>query len=332
MAGGASERVLNVVDPNQVLEYVDMDHLLDRVDINALLNRVDFNALLDRVEPDQLLDRIDVNRLLERVDIDSLLSKADVDALMARVDVKALVDRAGIPEIVAESTSHLTGSALDLVRRPLVGLDLVFSRALNRLIGRDQREFPDGPSSLVEWVDRNVGDGREVKTGRYAGPVTRLLAALLDVFIITASFSLSVGLVDFAAERFFANFEPPLLTGVWYGVGLGLWAFFYLLLGIAIAGKTPGKAVLGLRVVTAGGNPALQRKEPVIRVLTLPFSFILGLGLFGIVWGRERRAWHDHFAGTAVVYDWGSRTASLPTPLAKFLERKEVSVASDEEE
>jgi uncharacterized RDD family membrane protein YckC len=52
-------------------------------------------------------------------------------------------------------------------------------------------------------------------------------------------------------------------------------------------------------------------------------SFIvLGIGLLGIVFGRERRAWHDHFAGTAVVYDWGTRTARLSTPLAAWLERK----------
>jgi hypothetical protein len=44
--------------------------------------------------------------------------------------------------------------------------------------------------------------------------------------------------------------------------------------------------------------------------------------LLGIVFGRERRAWHDHFARTAVVYDWGSRTARLSTPLAAWLERK----------
>jgi hypothetical protein len=44
--------------------------------------------------------------------------------------------------------------------------------------------------------------------------------------------------------------------------------------------------------------------------------------LLGVVFGRERRAWHDHLAGTSVVYDWGSRVARLSTPLAAWLERK----------
>ena len=59
-------------------------------------------------------------------------------------------------------------------------------------------------------------------------------------------------------------------------------------------------------VVVSGGLPVL----------------IFGIGLLGIIFGQERRAWHDHFAGTAVVYDWGSRTARMPTPLADWLVRR----------
>jgi hypothetical protein len=67
----------------------------------------------------------------------------------------------------------------------------------------------------------------------------------------------------------------------------------------------------------------LTGRQAFIRAFTYPLSFaILGIGLLGIVFGRERRAWHDHFAGSAAVYDWGSRTAAMPTPLARFLERR----------
>lgn len=331
LAGGASERVLNVVDPNQVLEQIDVDHLLDRVDVNALLDRVDVNALLDRVEPDQLLDRVDVNRLLERVDVDALLARADVDAIMDRVDVKAIVDRAGIPEIVAESTSHLTGSALDMVRRPLVGLDEIIFRTLNRIIRRDPVSMPSGPGQLVEWVDEKAAERRGVKTGRYAGPLTRLLAVALDTLVITTSFTLMVGLVGYL-WGLFGGPEDFALSAPLFGLLIALWGFLYHWTGIALAGKTFGKAVLGLRVVTADGDPALHRREPLVRVLTMPLSYLaMGIGLLGVVFGRERRAWHDLLAGTAVVYDWGSRTATMPTPLATFLERRDVKVAVDGE-
>ena len=71
------------------------------------------------------------------------------------------------------------------------------------------------------------------------------------------------------------------------------------------------------------GEIVLKGGKPLIRVLTYPLSFaVLGIGLIGVVFNPERQAWHDRLAKTAVVYDWGSRTASMPTPLADFLQRR----------
>lgn len=306
-----------------MLEIVDPNMVLDHVDVNALLDRVDVNDLLDRIDVDDLLDRVDVNRLLDRVDVDALLERADVDALMERVDVQALVDRAGIPEIVAQSTSHLGGSALDLARRPLVGLDQILFRVLNAVLRRDVSSYPQGPAELVEWVDehKSVEEGA-VMTGRYAGPLTRLLAVVADSFIVTFAFTLIVAGLVFLIQLLAPDYEPT-SPGLWYGVGFAVWAFAYVWFGLAVFGKTVGKWILGLRVVGADGAPTTTGKAAFIRTLTYPLSFVvLGVGLLGIVFGRERRAWHDHLAGTAVVYDWGTRTAAMPTPLANFLEKR----------
>jgi uncharacterized RDD family membrane protein YckC len=301
----ASDRVLDLVDPNLVLDHIDVNALLDRVDVN------------------DLLDRVDVDKLLERVDVDALMARADIDALMDRVDIVKIVERAGIPEIVAESTSHLGGSALDLFRRPLVGLDEIFFRVLNGLVRRNPNEFPTGPGDLVDWVDQQNDEREAIKTGRYAGPLTRLLAVILDGFVVTASFALIAAGVVFLINLFVPDFSLPVTPGLVYAVTLALWGFTYLWFGLAIFGKTLGKAVLGVRVVGADGAVTLTGRQAFIRALTYPLSFaILGIGLIGIVFGRERRAWHDHFAGSAVVYDWGSRTAAMPTPLARFLERR----------
>lgn len=309
-ARGASERVLDVVDPDMVLSHVDVNSLLDRVDVNALL------------------DRVDVERLIGRVDIDALLERADIDALMERVDVSALVDRAGIPEIVTESTSHLTGSALDLFRKPIVGIDEITFRGLNRLIGREPRRFPPGPGALVDWVDERAGDGG-VRTGRYAGPVTRFIAFLLDNLIVTFGFTLIVAGASYLVELVTAR-EVDTGEGLWYVVGFVLWAFLYLWLSVAVFGKTLGKTVMGVRVVGADGSISLQGRQAFVRAITYPLSFAaLGIGLLGVVFGRERRAWHDHLARTAVVYDWGSRTARMSTPLAAWLERKGLEGQAD---
>ena len=83
--------------------------------------------------------------------------------------------------------------------------------------------------------------------------------------------------------------------------------------------------VLGLRVVTDDGGFAVPARSAFLRVLTYPLSFIIfGLGLFGVVFGPRRQAWHDRFARTAVVYDWGSRAAALPSPLAAYLARSRI--------
>jgi len=167
LAGAVTGRVVETIDPDIVIDQIDIEHIIDRVDLEALLDRVsvdrlldrvDINRLLDRVGVDAVLDRIDVNSLLDRVDIDRLLDRVDVNRLMARVDLDAALDsvdleaavrRAGVPEIVAESTARAAGSALDLARRQLAGLDVVVDRAVNRLLRRDPAEQPLGPPRLM---------------------------------------------------------------------------------------------------------------------------------------------------------------------------------------
>lgn len=317
MASEASDRVLDIVDPNLVLSHVDIDALLDRIDVDALLDRVDVN---------ELLDRVDVNRLLERVDVNELMDRVDVDALMNRVDIQALVERAGIPEIVAESTSHLTGSALDMFRRPIVGLDEIAFRGANRLIRRDPDQMPEGPGHLIEWVDeRKTKEG--IKTGRYAGPLTRLAAVMLDSLVVSLGFTALVAGVVFVIRLFEPEFQIPDGSGIAYGISLAVWSFLYLWISYTVFGKTIGKTILGVRVVSADGHVVLKGSQPLIRVLTYPISFLIfGLGLLGVVFNPQRQAWHDRFAKTAVVYDWGSRTATMPTPLADYLTRKGADV------
>ncbi|MGD2061183.1 MAG: RDD family protein [Acidimicrobiia bacterium] len=326
MASGASERMLDIVDPNVVLEHVDVDALLERVDADALLERVDVDALLDRVDVNSLLDRVDVNRLLDRVDVDALMDRVDVNALMDRVDVESIVDRAGIPDIVMESTSHLTGSALDFFRRPIVGLDEIVFRGTTRAIGRDPNQYPQGPGDLVHWAEEHTERHEGVKTGKYAGPLTRLIAVMLDSVIITFGFTLFVAGLVFLIRLFSPEFDIPESSGIWYGISLTVFAFLYLWLSYTVFGKTIGKTILGVRVVSADGHVVLRARQTFIRVLTYPLSFaIFGVGLLGVVFNRQRQAWHDRFARTTVVYDWGSRTATMPTPLADFLERRGAS-------
>jgi uncharacterized RDD family membrane protein YckC len=159
-------------------------------------------------------------------------------------------------------------------------------------------------------------------TGQYAGPVSRLAAAAVDGVAVTTLYSAIVAGSTFAlglvTTREIDVREANGLLGV---AGFVVWAFLYLWVGLAVAGRTVGKLLVGLRVVQRDGTP-LAGKSAFVRVVTYPLSFLLmGLGMIGIVLGRERRALHDLLAGSAVVYDWGDRPAEMPAPITRWFAR-----------
>lgn len=159
-------------------------------------------------------------------------------------------------------------------------------------------------------------------TGHYAGAVTRAAGGVLDIGIVLAAFAAGVAGLDLLSRVVIGGSIVNDPSGPASIVALVLWAFFYMCISLAIAGRTPGKAIVGIRVVTADGAP-LSNRRALIRTLAFPLSALLfGLGFLGIVVHRERRALHDLLGGTAVVYDWGDRPAELPAPLSEFLARR----------
>ncbi|MFC6341992.1 RDD family protein, partial [Nocardioides hankookensis] len=103
---------------------------------------------------------------------------------------------------------------------------------------------------------------------------------------------------------------------------LAVWAWFYSFGSHAVAGRTLGKGIVGIRVVGADGSP-LSVRQAFVRTLVFPLSALLfGLGFLMILVQREHRALHDLIAGTSSVYDWGERAAEMPGPLSAFLARQ----------
>jgi hypothetical protein len=149
VAGAVVPAVTRSVDADELLERIDLDALLARVDLDAVLARIDIDALVQRVDVDRLVQRVDVDRLVQRVDVDGLIQRVDLDALVQRVDIRSLVDRAEVGDIISQSTGKVASNTLDLVRRQLVGLDLIAIRFVNRVLRRDPASLPPGPSTLV---------------------------------------------------------------------------------------------------------------------------------------------------------------------------------------
>ena len=99
------------------------------------------------------------------------------------------------------------------------------------------------------------------------------------------------------------------LAGVALVLGVGLLVTVVLGLLVGLRGSTPGKTVLGLRVVGAESGEPVGAGPGVLRTLVLALAGLptLGLGVATLAQtavldpGRRRRGWHDHLSGAVVV-------------------------------
>jgi uncharacterized RDD family membrane protein YckC len=151
----------------------------------------------------------------------------------------------------------------------------------------------------------------EGRQGHYAGAVSRLLAFAADVGASWGLFTLGAAALAFTVQLASGTKFSLANHQILSLVAAVIWEFIYFAYQWTLSGKTIGMAILGIRVVKADGTP-IGARQAVIRTLTLPISIIaLGLGFLGILTNRNRYAWHDRSARTAVVYSWDARAARL---------------------
>lgn len=148
--------------------------------------------------------------------------------------------------------------------------------------------------------------------GHYAGAVSRFAAYAIDVLVSWALYTLALAGITFAIRIVTGrSVSLHLGNGIIVGVVFAVWELSYFGYCWAAVGKTPGMALLGVRVVRADGAD-IDPWRGAVRALAFPLSIVLlGLGFAGILIQREHRALHDLIAGTAVVYDWDARATRL---------------------
>jgi uncharacterized RDD family membrane protein YckC len=83
---------------------------------------------------------------------------------------------------------------------------------------------------------------------------------------------------------------------------MGLFVIAYFTFFWTLVGFTPGKALLGLKVVKKNGTkPSFFRS--LLRFFAYWVSAIpIFLGFFWVLWDSKRQGWHDKIAGTQVIY------------------------------
>lgn len=315
------DKLVARLDLDAIVDRIDVERVVARVDLDAIVDRVDVERVVARVDLDAAADRIDVERVVARVDLDAIVDRVDVDRVVARVDVDAIAASLDIDTIVARSTKGVFGRFIDLLRRQVVGLDEISMRTVSRLFRRDYDTLPAGPPLAV---GAEPHDESETMSGRYAGPISRLGALALDVFLISSTFTLLLAGISYLIDVLFGASIDLGDSGNWLAaVALLFYGFFYFWFSQALTGRTISQALVGLKVIRSDGKP-LSPGAAAIRTIVLPFSFLFfGVGALMVLVDRRRRALHDVAAGSSVVYDWGDRPAALPAPITRFLDRRD---------
>jgi uncharacterized RDD family membrane protein YckC len=130
-------------------------------------------------------------------------------------------------------------------------------------------------------------DESERTTFRLAGFWRRAAAICIDGFVCSAPF-VTLGASDHAV-----GLAPPMLL-----VGLVYHVFFW-----STFAATPGKFVLGLRLVDAASGERLCKKRAALRFVGYLFSSdaTLGIGFLWMIRDRNKQCVHDKMARSIVT-------------------------------
>lgn len=146
----------------------------------------------------------------------------------------------------------------------------------------------------------------------YGGAVSRLTAYVVDLVVLSVLVAGGSAVTAFLVEVVTGHDLDVSGDRGLAGTGLGVAWFVYFAASWAIAGRTVGMGLLGLKVVRPDGTRA-SATAAVVRTAAFPLSMALfGLGFLGIVFHSQRRALHDLIAGTAVVYSPVQHVAGPP--------------------
>ena len=133
----------------------------------------------------------------------------------------------------------------------------------------------------------------------YAGFWIRLMAQILDVFVLGIPIALIVSI--------FFGFDWLFVDSSWGAdiLNLILSTVVVVVLWTKLGGATPGKKLMGIRIISSPDHQTLSYKKSVVRYLIgyTVSTLILFLGFLMIAFREDKRGLHDLIAKTYVIYD-----------------------------
>lgn len=135
---------------------------------------------------------------------------------------------------------------------------------------------------------------------RYAGFWVRVAATILDGFILGIPITILVSVL-FGWEWYTGGITSPQADFV----NLLLWVSVTIAFWVNWGGKTPGKKIMGIKIVSYPGRQEFGYGKALLRYLVgyTVSTLLLGLGFVLVAFQKEKRGVHDFIAGTCVIYD-----------------------------
>jgi uncharacterized RDD family membrane protein YckC len=267
VAESAVDRMLAGTLPEAVARSIVRHHVLERMTAEIVSSpefRAAFTAALNHEQTGELAKEVAKSPLVAHLITD-------------------VVSSAAVRSAIAEQTASVGNDLVETVREKAIRTDATLERGPRRWLGRAPRLEADAP-------------------GGYAGLVSRALGFIVDSLLIALVFLIAAGTVTLIASLA-AGFEQSWVYGVLAAFGTVLVSAVYFVGFWWGAGKTPGMALMGLRVRDRQDRPPGFWRSCVRFVgLWIAFSFIL-LGFVPVLVDDRRRALQDFLAGTVVVYD-----------------------------
>jgi len=134
--------------------------------------------------------------------------------------------------------------------------------------------------------------------GRLASPGKRLGAFFLDILIPSIAFVLMLIVSGFGAAQ-----ETESGSAIGFLVAIVLFVVYLVwALTLFAKGTTPGKKMLGMRVIKENGESAgfgtMLVREWIGKIIS---GMLLSLGFLWILFDPDRQGWHDKLVSTYVV-------------------------------
>ena len=290
----------------RLAEATGLERAIAGVVEETIVRTVESDAVikaLERIIEDGRL-QVAVERSIDQAQLEDAIKRALDSEIADRVwaDILASDKAQMLAERVAEAPE---------VRAAIAQQGFGLITDIGRQVSKITEALDDVAERLAHALFRR-GD-HEAETNE-AGLVTRLAAFAIDAGLLIGFLSIVSGLFSSIIPTIFGNGDD---NGVSTGVLIAIIIAGLLFAGSVfvtfwnLIGQTPGMRFLGIRLLYHGERE-IPYRVAFKRAWAIPLSVIpLLLGFLAILISPRRLAWHDHIAGTEVIYDEASAPWSL---------------------